>query len=82
LFKILLIIARDLMSLSPQLFPLPMLVARNVGVLIIIWIVVEETNLIYIPLIIDQTVSFLNNNVDLCFHIQKYVSSNFGICPK
>jgi hypothetical protein len=55
------------MFLSPQLFPLPTLMARNVGVLIVIWIVVEETNLIYIPLIINQTFSFLNNNVDLCF---------------
>jgi hypothetical protein len=58
LFKKLLIIARDLMSLSSQLFPLPMLVVRNAWVLIVIWIVVEETNLIYILLIIDQTFSF------------------------
>jgi hypothetical protein len=57
-------------------------VARNARVLLIIWIVVEEKNLIYIPLIIAQTFSFLNNNADLCFHIQKYDPSNFGICPK
>ncbi len=54
------------MSLSSQLFPLPMLVARNAWVLIVIWIVVKETNLIYIPLIIDQTFSFMFPYSKIC----------------